>query len=93
LPLLPWNRVPFLGWLPRPLHEKIANARTYTKKRIKKLLESNGFEVVQMKYITAPMDVVKWKPLKNLLKKAIFKNDTTVIPLKAVSIFISAIKK
>ncbi len=93
LPLLPWNRVPFFSWLPTPIHERYANARIYTKKRIKNLLEKHGFEVVNMQYVTAPMDVVKWKPLKNFLRNFIFGNDTTKIPFKAVSIFITAIKK
>ena len=39
LPLLPWNRVPFFSWLPKFIHEKWANARIYTKRRIRKLLE------------------------------------------------------
>ena len=39
LPLLPWNRVPFFPWLPKPIHERFANARIYTKKRIKNLLK------------------------------------------------------
>ena len=41
LPLLPWNRVPFFSWLPKFIHERFANARIYTKKRIKKLLENH----------------------------------------------------
>jgi hypothetical protein len=93
LPLLPWNRVPFFSWLPRPLHGRWANARIYTKRRIKKLLETHGFEVLSMQYVTAPMDVVKWKPLKNFLRKFVFNSDTTRVPFKAVSIFISARKK
>lgn len=93
LPLLPWNRVPFFSWLPRPIHEKYANARIYTKKRIKKLLEKHGFQVNSMVYVTAPMDVVKWPPLRNFLRKYFFGKDTTTIPFKAVSIFISATKK
>ena len=93
LPLLPWNRVPFFSWLPRPLHERWGNARIYTKRRIKKLLETHGFEVLSMQYVTAPMDVVKWKPLKNFLRKFVFNSDTTRVPFKAVSIFISARKK
>ena len=32
LPLLPWIRVPFFSWLPKPIHEKFANARIYTKR-------------------------------------------------------------
>lgn len=93
LPLLPWNRVPFFSWLPRPLHERWAHARIYTRKRIRTLLELHGFEVVEMKYITAPMDVVKWKPLQQVLRKYVFGNDTTRWPWKAVSIFVHAVKK
>ena len=45
LPLLPWNRIPFFSWLPRPIHERFAHARIYTKKRIRKLLEKYGKSV------------------------------------------------
>jgi len=93
LPLLPWNRVPFFSWLPTSIHEKYANARIYTKKRIKNLLENYGFEVIKMEYIMAPMDVIKWTPLRNLLRKTIFGKDTTIWPFKGVSIFVTAIKK
>lgn len=92
LPLLPWNRVPFFSWLPRPLHEKWALARIYTKKRIKKLLEKNGFEVLEMKYITAPMDVLPEGVLKRVLTSTIFKKDTTTIPFLSTSIFVVAKK-
>jgi 2-polyprenyl-3-methyl-5-hydroxy-6-metoxy-1,4-benzoquinol methylase len=93
LPLLPWNRVPFFSWLPRPIHERWALARIYTKGRIKQLLESSGLEVMEMHYVTAPMDVVKWKPLQTLLRKYIFGNNTTVWPFKAVSIMVFGRKK
>ncbi|MEN6295284.1 MAG: class I SAM-dependent methyltransferase [Chloroherpetonaceae bacterium] len=93
LPLLPWNRVPFFSWLPRPIHEKYANARIYTKKRIKKLLKSIGFEVEQIQYITAPLDVLPDGFVKKSLQKFIFKNDTTSIPFLSTSIFIVARKK
>jgi 2-polyprenyl-3-methyl-5-hydroxy-6-metoxy-1,4-benzoquinol methylase len=90
LPLLPWNRVPFFSWLPRPIHEHLANARIYTKARIKKLLTDCGFEVLNMQYITAPMDVLKEGPLKRFLVKNIFKNNTTSIPMLSTSIFVVA---
>jgi SAM-dependent methyltransferase len=93
LPLLPWNRVPFFSWLPGPLHERWANARIYTKKRIGKLLEKHGFEVIDMQYVMAPMDVIKWKPLQQFLRKYVFNADTTRIPFKSVSIFVAARKK
>jgi 2-polyprenyl-3-methyl-5-hydroxy-6-metoxy-1,4-benzoquinol methylase len=93
LPLLPWNRVPFFSWLPKPLHERWALARIYTRSRIQKLLENSGFEVMEMHYVTAPMDVVKWKPLQWLLRKVIFNSDTTIWPFKAVSIMVFCKKK
>jgi SAM-dependent methyltransferase len=93
LPLLPWNRVPFFSWLPTPLHERWANARIYSKSRIKRLLEKHGFEVLDMQYIMAPMDVIKWKPLQQFLRKYVFNADTTNMPFKSVSIFIIAQKK
>lgn len=93
LPLLPWNRVPLFSWLPRKIHERYANARIYTKRRIKKLLEQSGFEVKEMTYVTAPMDVVKWPPLRNFLRKYFFGKDSTTVPFMAVSIFVVAIKK
>ncbi len=88
LPLLPWNRVPFFSWLPRPLHERWALARIYTKKRIVKLMKESGFEVLETKYIMAPMDVIKWKPLQSFLRKWVFNANTTNNPFKAVSIMV-----
>lgn len=93
LPLLPWNRVPFFSWLPRFIHERYANARIYTSKRIRKLLIENGFEIINMEYITAPMDVLKESPLKRWLIKNIFKGDTTRNPFLSTSIFVLARKK
>ncbi|MFY0644767.1 MAG: class I SAM-dependent methyltransferase [Bacteroidia bacterium] len=93
LPLLPWNRVPFFSWLPRPLHERWALARIYTKRRIRKLLEKSGFEVLSCKYITAPMDVLPEGWLKQLLTTTIFKSDSTSVPFLSTSIFVVARKK
>jgi len=59
LPLLPWNRVPFFSWLPRPIHERFANARIYTRRRILNLLKKHHFEILDSRYITAPMDVLE----------------------------------
>lgn len=92
LPLLPWNRFPFFSWLPRPLHEKWANARIYTKKRITRLLEKNGFQIMSCEYVTAPMDVLKDGWLKRVLIKYIFKKDSTINPFIATAIFVVARK-
>ena len=92
LPFLRWNRAPFFSWLPTPIHEKFAYARIYTKKRISKLLRSVGFEIANVDYITAPLDVLKNRRLKSLLLKYIFRNNTTKIPFLSTSIFIHAEK-
>jgi len=92
LPILPWNRVPFFSWLPQPIHEKFANARIYTKKRITKLLEKHNFKILDIQYVTAPMDVLPEGKLKSFLIQHIFNTDTTRFPLKAVSIFVLARK-
>lgn len=92
LPLIPWNRVPFFSWLPRFLHEKFANARIYTKKRIGLLLRNAGFNIISMEYITAPLDVLHDGKLKSFLLKYIFKGDITNVPFLSTSIFIVAEK-
>lgn len=93
LPLLPWNRVPFFSWLPRPIHERFAHARIYTKKRIRKLLEKHGFEVMRSEYITAPMDVLPDGKLKDWVIGNIFSTETTTVPFKSTSIFVVARKR
>jgi len=93
LPLLPWNRVPFFSWLPKPIHERYSNARIYTKKRIVKLLEKHGFTIVSAQYIMAPMDVLPNGKLKNFLQNSIFRKDVTKNPFKSTSIFIVVEKK
>ena len=92
LPLLPWNRVPFFSWLPRPIHEKYANARIYTKQRIVKLLMKHGFEVKSAQLMTAPLDVLKDSALKRFLLKVVFRGQTTRNPFLATNVFVWAVK-
>ncbi len=93
LPGLPWNRVPFFSWLPRPLHERWANARIYTRRRIVKLMEKHGFEVLKTCYVTAPMDVLREGRLKRFIISNILKNDTTGIPFFSTSVMLLARKR
>ena len=92
LPLLPWNRIPFFSWLPRPIHEKYANARIYTKNRITKLLEKHGFEVLSLHYITTPLDHLREGKFRDWLLKKVFSTEITKIPMKAPAIFVVARK-
>ena len=88
LPLLPWNRVLFFSWLPKKIHNRFAKARIYTKTGICRLLEDEGFNILSVHYITAPMDVIKWKWLKYLLQKTIFSGDTTIFPILSTSVMV-----
>jgi len=90
LPLLPWNRVPFFGWLPRRIHDRYARARNYSRPEIVRKLSSAGFTVTQGVYVTAPMDVVRWTPLRNALRKTVFRGDDTGVPVLSTSIMIAA---
>lgn len=92
LPLLPWNRVPFFSWLPRPIHERYANARIYTRQRICNLLEGAGFKILDTQYITAPLDVLKEGAVKTFFTNNVFKNDTTSNPFLSTAIFVVAQK-
>lgn len=92
LPLLPWNRVPFFSWLPRPIHSRFAKARIYSMHNIIRLLQNNSFKVNRTGYITAPMDMVKNQWLKGLLRRTLFGRDTTSLPFLATAILVSARK-
>ena len=89
---IPWNRLPFLGWLPTQLHERIARARTYTMHRALDLLRNTGLVSVQHSYITAPLDVLPDCALRSLLRWSVFRRDVTRNPLLAVNLFIAARK-
>jgi len=61
--------------------KKFANARIYTKTRIRKLLESHGFEVLSFQYITTPLDHFPDGKIKDWLLKNVFTTITTKFPL------------
>ena len=86
LPFLPWNRIPFFSWLPKPIHDRYAKARIYKKKEIKNILENSGFDILKQFYITAPMDIIPWKSIKWFLRGTIFKKNKTKFPFLATSI-------
>jgi ubiquinone/menaquinone biosynthesis C-methylase UbiE len=88
LPVLPWNRVPFFGWLPRIIHDRYARARNYSRSEIVRKLSSTGFLVERAAYVTAPMDVVRPASLRAALRKAVFGRDTTGVPLLSTSIMV-----
>jgi 2-polyprenyl-3-methyl-5-hydroxy-6-metoxy-1,4-benzoquinol methylase len=90
LPLLRWNRVPFFSWLPRSIHRRFARARIYRRREIVRLLESTGFRVCRAEYITAPMDVVRIPAIQHVLRRTLFRSDTTPYPPLSTSILLYA---
>jgi ubiquinone/menaquinone biosynthesis C-methylase UbiE len=85
LPLLPWNRMPFFSWIPKPLHSRWAKARIYTRADLANLIESGGFKEYKLRYITAPMDRAKPKWVQELLRKLVFGKESTNNPFVSVS--------
>ncbi len=90
LPLLPWNRVPLVSWWPKILHQRYARARIYRAREIVRLVEAAGFRVDAVLRMTAPLDVLKWRPLQDLMRRTIFKADTTGLPVLATEVFVVA---
>lgn len=85
---IPWNRVPFVGWLPRIIHESYARARIYTMARALKLCRQAGLEPVERGYITAPLDVLPDGLIRRFLRRLVFRNATTSNPFLAVNLFV-----
>lgn|GEM_PF-131112 len=92
LNFLPWNRIPFVSYLPGHLHERIARARIYTLRRALELARSSGLEPLASGYITAPLDVLPKGLLRRILRSTIFRNDTTALPVLAVNLYVLAAK-
>jgi ubiquinone/menaquinone biosynthesis C-methylase UbiE len=92
LPVLPWNRVPFFSWLPKPIHERFAKARIYRKRQIELLLEGAGFDVRKSIYVTAPMDMIKQPALQSAIRNTFFGKNETALPFMATSVMLIAKK-
>jgi SAM-dependent methyltransferase len=88
LPLLPWHRVPFLSWLPGRVHRRFARARIYTCGSLRRLLQKHGFTILEMCYVTAPMDAVRAPWLQHILRRTVFASDRTRIPVLATAILV-----
>ncbi len=90
LPLLPWNRVPFVSWWPKALHDRWARARIYRRADIIALVEAAGFQVDEVFHMTAPMDMIPWSGVRKVVRQTVFKGDRTAIPFLATEIVLAA---
>lgn len=66
---IPYNRMPFLNWLPSVFYKRYGNARIYTKKDIVSLLKQAGFTILYCSYITPPFDKVRHPIIRRCYKK------------------------
>lgn len=90
LPLLPWNRVPLFSWLPKRIHDRWARARIYRRREIRRLVTECGFTVSKDAYVTAPLDVLRWRGLRDALRRTLFRADTAAIPFFATAVLVVA---
>lgn len=88
LPWLPWHRVPFVSWLPPQVHRRIARARIYTQRSLRRVLVDHGFSVLAMQYVTAPMDALGVPWLQRLMRRTLFASDRTKLPMMATAILV-----
>jgi SAM-dependent methyltransferase len=93
LPLLPWNRVPFFSWLPKPLHDRWARARIYSRREITRKLTASGFDVRVAAYVTAPMDVVRNRRVQQFLRRVLFRGDRTTVPFLSTAVLVVAARR
>jgi ubiquinone/menaquinone biosynthesis C-methylase UbiE len=87
-----WHRVPFMSWLPGPIHSRYAKARIYTRKNIESKLRRAGFKVEAHQYLQAPFDKISNVPLRRVLQNVSKGVDNSPLRCIGVSHFIVARK-
>lgn len=85
-----WNRVPFMSWLPTPIHERYAKARIYSRNRIFELLRGNGFDLIEHKYVMPPFDIVERPRVKRNLDRIYTAVERSPLRVTGVAHFIAA---
>jgi len=74
--------------LPKPLHDRWARARIYSKREITGKLRAAGFTVQHAVCITAPMDVVRNRILQSALRSTLFRGDRTPLPFLSTAVLV-----
>ena len=77
----------------RKLHDRYARARIYERKSIESKIAALCLDITESFYMTAPMDVIRWRPLQRLLRKSIFGPDRSKVPVLATEVFVAAQKR
>jgi len=80
------QRIPLLSWAPKFIHERIANARIYTKNQLISELVQAGFTDIKIDYMFPPLDKIDQK-LAPFLRRVLYPFEKTPLKVWGVSIF------
>ncbi len=83
------NRIPFVSWLPKFIHSRIAAARIYRPGEVRKLLVEAGFSNVALDYVMPPLDKLRAKRFKKFAGYTIRLLERT--PLRRLGVSIVAV--
>lgn len=86
------NRVPFVSWLPRGIHSRIAAARIYRMRDVEGLLRGAGFVETRMECVMPPLDKLGSRQVRAALRTAVAIAERTALRHFGVSIVAVACK-
>ncbi|GIW02856.1 class I SAM-dependent methyltransferase [Roseiflexus sp.] len=84
--------IPFASWLPDPLHHRYANARIYTARNIRQLLEETGWRDIRVDWMSPPFDMLRPRELQPLFRAVANLLDRTPCRRFGVSLIVAATK-
>lgn len=84
--------IPFVSWLPMPLHRRYANARIYTARSIRKVLEETGWRAIRVDWMLPPFDMLRPRELQPLFRAIARFLDRTPLRRFGVSLIVAATK-
>ncbi len=86
------NRYPFASWLPHPIHSRLANARIYTARDIRRLLDETGWIDMRLEWMLPPLDLVRSRLLREGLRRLLAVGECTPLKRFGVSLIAAATK-
>ncbi len=79
------KNVPFISWLPEPLHKLVCVARIYSKRRLVSMARETGFEVNRIGHMFPPLDSFPL-PYKRAYRRLASRLEATRLAVLGVSI-------
>lgn len=84
--------IPFVSWLPKGVHAKIASARIYTEDDIRALLRQAGWATTGIDWLLPPLDQLKHPTLQGQLRRMLKTLEYTPLRRFGVSLIVAAHK-